>query len=103
MNGQVTIPRLIDFIAADLDVLREFWRIRRDKKSRINYEDVKTFVGKLDILIEFWKRLQILNRDENAKEKSDCMKCALLKGFQSGGKPEKKKRKENSCQTEDRY
>ena len=77
MNGQVTIPRLIDFIAADLDVLREFWRIRRDKKSRINYEDVKTFVGKLDILIEFWKRLQILNSDENAKELDETDRSGL--------------------------
>ena len=81
MSGQLTVPRLIDFISADLDRLREFWQIRKDKpKSRISFEDVKTFVSKVDVLIEFWQRLQILHGDpSDSGHRSNCLKCDLRK------------------------
>ena len=99
MSGQLTVPRLIDFISADLDRLREFWQIRKDKpKSRISFEDVKTFVSKVDVLIEFWQRLQILHGDpSDSGHRSNCLKCDLRKRCSD----EKIKRKEISCQTED--
>jgi len=95
----LTVPRLIEFIAADLDILREYWRIRKDKKGKISIEDVRTFVNKLDILIEFWQRLQVLNNDGTGGK---CMKCLLRKKASPGGKI---KHKEASCQTseESRY
>ena len=99
MSGQLTVPRLIDFISADLDTLKEFWRIRKDKpKSRISFEDVKIFVSKVDVLIEFWQRLQILHGDpSDSGHRSNCLKCDLRKRCSD----EKIKRKEISCQTED--
>ena len=99
MSGQLTVPRLIDFISADLDILREFWRIRKDKpKSRISFEDVKIFVSKVDVLIEFWQRLQILHGDpSDSGHRSNCLKCDLRNRCSD----EKIKRKEISCQTED--
>ena len=99
MSGQLTVPRLIDFISADLDRLKEFWQIRKDKpKSRISFEDVKTFVSKVDVLIEFWQRLQILHGDpSDSGHRSNCLKCDLRKRCSD----EKIKRKEISCQTED--
>jgi hypothetical protein len=46
--GQVTIPRLIEFTLMDLDVLREFWRIRKNKKSRMTFsEDIKSICWKI--------------------------------------------------------
>ena len=98
MSGQLTVPRLIEFISADLDRLKEFWQIRKDKpKSRINFEDVKTFVSKVDVLIEFWQRLQILHGDpSDSGHRSNCLKCDLRKNDEP-----KIKRKEISCQTED--
>ena len=80
MDSQITVPRLIEFIGGDLDILREFWRIRRvDKsgRSRVTLEDVRTFVSKLDTLIEFWRRLQILNGAGSPQKK--CVKCDLRK------------------------
>ena len=99
MSGQLTVPRLIDFISADLDRLKEFWQIRKDKpKSRISFEDVKTFVSKVDVLIEFWQRLQILHGDpSDSGHRSNCLKCDLRKRCSD----EKIKQKEISCQTED--
>ena len=99
MSGQLTVPRLIDFISADLDRLKEFWQIRKDKpKSRISFEDVKTYVSKVDVLIEFWQRLQILHGDPSASgHRSNCLKCDLRKRCSD----EKIQRKEISCQTED--
>ena len=99
MSGQLTVPRLIDFISADLDRLKEFWQIRKDKpKSRISFEDVKTFVSKVDVLIEFWQRLQILHGDpSDSGHRSNCLKCDLRKRCSD----EKIKRKEISCQTEE--
>ena len=96
MSGQLTVPRLIDFISADLDILREFWRIRRDKpKTRISFEDVKIFVSKVDVLIEFWQRLQILHGDpSDSGHRSNCLKCDLRKRCS-----DEPKRKEISCQT----
>ena len=72
MENQLTVPRVIEFIAADLDSLREFWRKRKDRKL----QDLQTFIGKLDSQIDFWNRLQILNSDPN-KSKENCLKCAL--------------------------
>jgi len=100
-NRQLTIPRLIDFISADLDILRDFWQIRKDKsqttKKGITLEDVKNFIHKLDSLIEFWHRLQILNGDSTLSDnESSCLKCDLQKrSFK-----ENLKQKEISCQTE---
>ena len=97
MAGQLTVPRLIEFISADLDILRDFWQIRKDKpKSRISPEDVKTFVSKIDGLIEFWQRLQILHND-NSGHRSNCFKCDLRKQYSDGDI----KQKERSCQTKD--
>ena len=63
-GGQLTVPRVIELISADLDVLREFWRIRKDNvNSPKATGDLRQFIGKLDSLIEFWQRLQILNGD----------------------------------------
>ena len=87
----LTVPRLIEFVAADLDILREYWRIRKDKK-KIKIEDVKTFANKLDVLIEFWQRLQVLNN-----KGGNCTTCLLRKREKPDGG--KIKHKEASCQT----
>ena len=63
-------------------------------------EDVKTFVSKLDVLIEFWQRLQILNSDSSISDHgTNCLKCVLRKRCSE----EKIKHKEISCQTEENH
>merc|ERR1711971_311061 len=102
MNGQLTIPRIMEFISADLEILREFWQIRKrktqkSKNTKINLEDVKMFMSKLDSLIEFWHRLQILNSAPPVSENgSSCLKCV----WQKRRSEENHKQKEISCQTE---
>ena len=90
-----TVSKIIDLITNDLDVLREYWRIRKGKKSKISGDDVKTFIGKLDNQIEFWHRLQILNADSPVNTNTKCLKCAVGKD-----KRDKVKRKDFSGQTE---
>ena len=87
--GQLTVSRVIEFIGADLDILREFWRIRKDKK--VQPLDLRTFIGKLDALIEFWQRLQILNGDPKSKNEN-CMKCLL----RNHGKDKERKNREKT-------
>ena len=78
-GNQLTVPRVIELIGADLDVLREFWRIRKDQSGKKINGDLRQFIGKLDSLIEFWQRLQILNGDPKKIKAKKCVKCHVRK------------------------
>ena len=78
-GNQLTVPRVIELIGADLDVLREFWRIRKDQSGKKINGDLRQFIGKLDSLIEFWQRLQILNGDPIKIKAKKCVKCHVRK------------------------
>jgi len=78
-GNQLTVPRVIELIGADLDVLREFWRIRKDQSGKKINGDLRQFIGKLDSLIEFWQRLQILNGDPKKLKAKKCVKCHVRK------------------------
>ena len=98
MSGNLTVSRLCEFIATDVDILRQFWRIRKDSKKNIKPNDIKAFVGKLDALVEFYTRLQVLNTDPSKKQ--DCVQCGLRKSADKSS-VKKAKCKEISCQTEE--
>lgn len=66
MTAIITVSKVIEVFLQDLDVLREFWRIRRKKThpQSCNKDDaVKMFLNKVDILMEFWARQKSIQKE----------------------------------------
>ena len=80
MAMELSVHRLINLVTKDLTSLLDFWKDRRYETDStesfrhfMDYEqDIKSFLSKVDVQLEFWKRLKSLDDgDEDPSKKNN--------------------------------